>query len=204
MLSAASSIAASAATPVAAACSAATEPWLIEAIATARRHLDRAWLAVGDNLYAAYDLKSPQRNPFDITAKASPTAATPPPETARGYMWVGGLQCLVTRQEPETLVHLSFKAGAVSFSENKAEWTKPLRDTTLTEIVVTRDGAGWKSVEQRGDHAVLLPDEYLRRPTLEEIPAPHAKRKIPCKADQHWNGRRCAAAAPPPTGRSRN
>jgi len=172
-------------------CAAAKEPWAADAIAEAHKLLGETWLAVGDNRYTAFALKAPPANPFDLAArKSEPAQATP-----RGFIWIGGLNCTVTAAEPDRSITLSFEAGALSFNENGEGWTRPMRNAKLTQVIVVREGTGWKASEQRTDYSALLPEEKLRKPAAEELPAANAKLKIPCNATQHWRRSRCVTAA---------
>lgn len=175
-------------------CSELREPPLSQAVAEARRYLAERWLEVGGNFYIAYRMRSPAANPFDLTRpKQEDRSKSPAKESEEGYIWVGDLQCRLQSDRGEEVV-ISFIAGAAAFIEKKGAWTPPMRQRELTRIVLSRQGQQWIASERRDDYSLLAADDELRRPSPDEIPARSRKHRIPCAADQAWNGKRCAAA----------
>jgi hypothetical protein len=167
------------------ACDSVKEPEIAEAVAEARTYLATAWLRIGENYYIAFSTKAAKANPFDLAARGTAAA------TSTGYIWIGGLTCSVVagaHREPKVL---RFGANAMSFSENGAAWTKPFAAPRLIEIKLARNGAGWTATEHRDEETVLLPDDQLRRPKPEEIPAPSTTLRIPCGENKRWAGRKC-------------
>lgn len=170
-------------------CDKVSEPWLKAAVAEGQKLLSQSWLVVGSHYYAAYDVKTAPANPFDIEARKAAAAGA---EQIRGYLWASDLRCTIGNAEPDQRIELNFEAAALSFHENGLAWTKPFRAKLLL-IVVARVGSTWVASDERGEYSVLMPELKIRRPAPEEIPPTNAKLRIPCKAEQVWNGRRCAA-----------
>lgn len=167
-------------------CDSVNDASLREAVTQANLYIAKSWMSRGPDLITAYDTPEVRRNPFATKKNASGAPAS------HGRIWARDIVCTMTNDPATGALKLAFTAAAFRFNEDGKRWTKPQKNGVLIALELRPKDGQWSISDRSAEFSVLLPEDVLRLPKLDEIPDQAAWPDKRCRSPQHWQGTICA------------
>ena len=149
--------------------------------------ISKTWVDRGPDWIAAYDSKPVARNPFAVAKDVSGGAAI------HGFVWARDVTCTIGSGPDAASVLVTYAAGTVRFKEGKIGWSKPLKDSVLVVLELSKTNGNWTVADKSAERSVLMPENILRHPEPAELPKPNSWPDKRCPPPKSWLGKDCVA-----------